>query len=177
MIRFVKAALCVVALSLVAILAIDPHLAAFAADAAAPETVAQATSETTKVTWAYGSVIAQWAGAISTLVFAGVAWLLRLLPGQIYAMLLAARADQVIQKGIDYAINMAVGASKDKQLTVDVGNKVLAQALQYVIDHAPDWLQAWMGGPEQIAQKIVARLNLEPQAVPSIPVALAQVKA
>jgi len=88
MIRFAKAALCVAAM-----LAIDPNITAFAADAAAPERGAQATSETTKVTWAYGSVVAQWAGAISTLVFAGVAWLLRLLPVQIYAMLVAARAD------------------------------------------------------------------------------------
>jgi len=71
---------------------------------------------------------------------------------------------------------MAVGASKDKSLTVDVGNKVLAQALQYVIDHAPDWLTDWMGGPEQIAQKIVARLNLRPDAVPRISSAVAQVK-
>jgi hypothetical protein len=149
---------------------------AFAADAAAPETVAQATSDTTKVTWAYGVTVAQWASAIGTLVFAGVMWLLRLLPAQIYSLLVAARADQILQKGIDYAINMAVGASKDKALTVDVGNKVLAQALQYVLDHAPDWLTAWMGGPDQIAQKIVARLNLAPDAVPDVNAAVAAAK-
>lgn len=51
-------------------------------------------------------------------------------------------------------------------LVVDVGNAVLARALQYVLDHSPAWLQSWMGGPEQIAQKIIARLNLAPDAVP-----------
>src|SRR5690348_11594551 len=79
--------------------------AAIAADTA-PETVAQATSEATKVTWAYGAVIQQWASAIGTLAFAAVAWLFRLLPSQIYAVLVAARADQLLQKAIDYAINM-----------------------------------------------------------------------
>lgn len=177
MIRFAKAALCVAVLSVVAILAIDPNIAALAADAAAPETVAQATSETTKVTWAYGAAISQWATAISTLVFAGVAYLLRLLPAQIYAILVAARADQLIQKGIDYAINMVKDATKDKALSVDVHNQVLAQALQYVLDHAPEWLTSWMGGPEQIAQKIVARLNLAPEAMPDINAAVTQAKS
>jgi hypothetical protein len=138
---------------------------AYCADAA-PETIAQATSETTKVTWAYGALIQQWASAIGTLAFAAVAWLLRLLPGQIYAVLVAARADQLLQKAIDYGINMVQGAAKDRSLTVDVHNEVLAKALQFVIDNAPGWLQSWMGGPEKIAEKIVARLNIAPDDKP-----------
>lgn len=142
--------------------------AAFAADAAAPETVAQASSETTKITWAYGAVVSQWANAAGTVLFAVALWLLRLLPGQISGILMSMRADQLIQKAIDYAINMVRGATKDQVLTTDVHNAVLAQALQYVLDHAPGWLQSWMGGPDAIAQKIVARLNLAPDAVPDI---------
>lgn len=148
-----------------AVAALFVATAAYAADTA-PETVAQATSDTTKVTWAYGAVIQQWASAIGTLAFAAVAWLLRLLPGQIYAVLVAARADQLLQKAIDYGINMVKGASKDKALSIDVHNEVLAKALQFVIDNAPGWLQTWMGGPEQIANKIVARLNIQPDGHP-----------
>lgn len=176
MIRFAKAALCVVALSVVAVLAIDPHMMVYAADAAAPETVAQAASDTTKVTWAYGATLAQWASAAGTLLFAVAMWALRKLPAQVGSILITAKVDQILQKGIDYAINMVVGATKDKALSVDVGNKVLAQALQYVLDHAPDWLTAWMGGPDQIAQKIIARLNLAPDAVPDASAAVAAVK-
>lgn len=153
-------------------LAID---VAFAADAAAPETVVQATSETTKVTWAYGATIAQWAGAIGTLIFAFVTWLLRKLPAQIYAVVVSVRADQLLQKGIDYAINMVKDATKDKALTAEVHNAVLAKALQYVIDHSPDWLTSWMGGPDAIAQKIIARLNLAPDAVPDVNAAVSSV--
>jgi hypothetical protein len=145
--------------------AILAPLVAFATDAA-PETVAQATSETTKVTWAYGAAISQWASAASAIVFAVVAWALRLLPGQIYSVIVAMRADQLLLKAIDYAINMVQGASKDKSLTVDVQNAVLAKALQYVLDNAPGWLQQWMGGPVQIANKIIARLNIAPDAPP-----------
>jgi len=173
MIRFAKAALCVAVLSVVAMLAIDSHLAAFAADAAEPETVAHATSDTTKITWAYGAVVSQWANAAGTLIFAIATWLLRKLPGQMYSILVAMRADQIIQKGIDYAINMVKGATKDQVLTVDVHNAVLAQALQYVLGHAPGWLQDWMGGPDQIAQKIIARLNLAADATPDIDRAVA----
>lgn len=148
---------------------------AYAADAATPEIVAQATSDATKVTWSYGATVAQWASAVGTLIFAFVTWLLRKLPTQIYSILVTMRADQLIQKGIDYAINMVQGATKDKALTVDVHNAVLAQALQYVVDHSPDWLTSWMGGPDAIAQKIVARLNLAPDAVPDVSVAVSSV--
>ncbi|MGR4927259.1 hypothetical protein ACIPUD_10680 [Bradyrhizobium sp. CAR08] len=146
---------------------------AFAADAAAPETVAQASSEATKVTWAYGAVVSQWANAAGTVLLAVALYLLRLLPGQISGILLSMRADQVVQKAIDYAINMVKDATAGKALTADVHNEVLAQALQYVLDHAPGWLQSWMGGPDAIAQKIVARLNLAPDAVPDVPAAVA----
>lgn len=169
MIRVFKAALCVAALTTVAVLAIDPHHAALAAD------TAPATGETTKVTWTYGATIAQCASAIGTLLFAGVMWALRLLPSQVYAVIVSMRADQLLQKAIDYGINMVTAATKDKALTADVGNAVLAQALQYVIDHAPDWLQSWMGGPDAIAQKIVARLNLASDAVPDVSAAVANV--
>lgn len=138
---------------------------AYAADTA-PETVAQATSETTKVTWAYGAVLQQWASAISAGTIALVALLLRNLPSQVYAIIVAARVDQMLNKGINYGINQVANASKDKALTVDVRNKVLAQAAQYVIDNAPGWLQSWMGGPEAIVKKIIARLNIQPEAPP-----------
>ena len=138
----------------------------FAADGTTPETVAQATGEGTKITWAYGAVIQQWSTAIGTLILAGVTWALRLLPAQIYGILVSLRADQLLGKAIDYAINMVKGASKDKELSIDVHNEVLAKALQYVLDNAPGWLQSWMGGPEQIANKIIARLNIATDAPP-----------
>jgi hypothetical protein len=171
------ASLMLIAAPVVDVVIIHGHgFAAFAADSgAAPETVAQATSETTKVTWAYGSVVQQWASAIGTLIFAAVMFALRQLPAQVYAVIVSMRADQLLQKAIDYGINAVQGAIKGKTLEVNVGNKVLAEAVQYVLDNAPAWLQAWMGGPEQIVKKIFARLNLVPEAsAPDTSIVLAQ---
>lgn len=165
--RLFLATLAVACLAVLAVPGFDLllfHAAALAADGATPETVAQATGETTKVTWAYGATVGQWASAIGSLVFAGVMLALRQLPAQIYAIIVSMRAEQLLQKAIDYGVNAVAGATKDKSLTVDVGNQVLAHAVQYVLDSAPAWLQSWLGGPDQIVKKIFARLNLDATA-------------
>lgn len=150
---------------------------AYAADGAAPETVAQATGDTTKVTWAYGAIIQQWAGAVSTLIMVAIAFALRQLPAQVYAILVSMRAEQLLQKALDYATNMVENATAGKSLSVDVHNEVLKQALQYVLDNAPGWLTSWLGGPDQIATKLIARMNIAPDvAGPDASAAVAAVK-
>lgn len=148
------------------------------ADSGAPEAVAQATGETTKITWAWGEIVSQWIGAIGWALMALVAWGMRMLPGQVVAILVTMRADQLFQKAIDYGLNAVAGAAKGKVLTVDVGNAVLAEAAQYVLDNAPGWLVKWLGGPEQIVKKLFARLNLAPESTaPDAPAVVANVTA
>ena len=73
-----------------------------------------------------------------------------------------------------YGINTVVGAEKGKTLEINVGNAVAAQGVQYAIDHGPAWLVDWMGGTENIQQKIIARLPLVSGAAPAaVPVAAA----
>lgn len=93
-----------------------------------------------------------------------VAWLVRKLPAQVAAILTTMRVDQLIEKAISYGINTTVNATKDKPLTVDVGNEVVAKAAQYVIDNGPGWLIGWMGGAKGIEEKIIARLNVDAKA-------------
>ena len=167
MIRTVKTALCVAMLA-VAWLAIDPYILAYAADAAS--------SGATSVTWHYGATVSEWAGAIGTALLAVAMWAIRKLPAQIVAILLTMRADQILQTAIDYGITAVKGATRDKTLTVEVGNQVLAEAAQYIIDNAPAWLQAWLGGPDQIVKKLFARLNLPAESfAPATSVVVAQV--
>ena len=178
--RLVLAALAAVTLALVAIPSIDLiliHAAAFAADAA-PETVAQSVSEATKVSWAYGATIAQAGQAVAWLLLSVGMFLLRKLPANIVALFGNVRVELLLKNAINYGVNAVAGATKDKTLQVDVGNKVLAQALQYAVDNAPGWLQSWAGGPEGLAKKIWGRLNLEPGADDSaIPAAVDQVSS
>lgn len=147
---------------------------AMAADAA-PETVAQATGETTKVVWGWGSAAASVAQALAYIIGLAAAYALRQLPANIVAIFGNARVELLIQNAIGYGLNAVQGAVKDKTLTVDVGNEVLAKALQYAVDNAPGWLQSWAGGPEGLAKKIWARLNLEPAASDAaVPAAVSQ---
>lgn len=124
--------------------------------------------DTTIVTISWGQIVQDWASAILSIALAGLAaawaWLGRSIPSQVFAILVSLRAEQFLQKAIEYGINAVAEASKDKRLEVNVGNAVLAKALQYIVDNAPGWLIAWMGGKEVIAEKIWARLDLAPGA-------------
>lgn len=175
MMRYARAAIAAAYLSVVAApivpvmflaLAVAPivdvgivHAVAFAADSA-PETVAQATSEANKVVWAWGATVSEIAGAVAWVLMSLAMVALRKLPANLVAIFGNARVELLIDNAINYGLNAVAGAVKDKKLEVDVGNQVLREALQYAIDNAPGWLQSWAGGPEQIAKKIWAKLNL-----------------
>lgn len=118
----------------------------------------------TEVTVAYGDLLQQASGVILTLAAAAMAWAFRALPPSILTLIKVWQVDQLLAKAIEYGINTVVGASKDRTLTFDMGNAVLAKAVQYVVDHAPGWLIAWAGGPEMIRQKLIARMDIEPAA-------------
>lgn len=124
--------------------------------------IAQATADTIQIpvgTWV--DFLGSW---VAPLLVAVALALVRKLPKQIGDLLLTMKVEQLLQKAIDFAINTVKDATKDKPLTVNVGNEVVAKALQYVLDHAPEWLVKWMGDADLIREKIIARLNLEPEA-------------
>jgi hypothetical protein len=178
--RFLGAALVAAFLAVVGAPILEPvvfHIAAYAADAAAPETVAQSVSEGTKVTWAWGATVSQ-AGQALAWILASVAMvMLRKLPANIVAIFGNARVELLINNAIGYGLNAVSGAVKGKTLQIDVGNEVLAKALQYAVDNAPAWLQSWAGGPEGLAKKIWGRLNLgEGASDAALPAAVAAVK-
>ncbi|WP_441280495.1 hypothetical protein [Tardiphaga sp. 862_B3_N1_1] len=170
--RFVLAALAA------ALFVVAAPMLAFAADGAAPETVARSVSETTKVTWAWGATVSQAGQAIAWLLASVAMVMLRKLPANIVAIFGNARVELLLNNAIGYGLNAVQGAVKDKALTVDVGNEVLAKALQYAVDNAPGWLQSWAGGPEGLAKKIWARLNLgEGASDAALPAAVSSVSA
>ena len=118
----------------------------------------------TAVTIPYGD----WINSIGTLILeivpVALLWLVRKLPASIGQIISTMQVDQLLTKAIGYAINAVEGATAGRTLSVNVGNAVLAQALNYVTTHAPQWLINWMGGLDAIAQKIIARLNLDAAA-------------
>jgi opacity protein-like surface antigen len=93
-----------------------------------------------------------------------IGWALRFLPGQIQAVIRTAQVDQLLAKAIAYGINTTAGAARDKTLSLDVGNEVVAQALTYAVDAGPRWLEDWLGGKEGVRKRIIARLDVAPEA-------------
>jgi hypothetical protein len=159
--RYVRVALVVACSAVVAAPVLDAaifHSVALAADG--PATVAQAAPEGTKVVWAWGEIISSCAQAVAWVLASLAMVAFRKLPANLVAVFGNARVDLLLNNAIGYGLNAVAGAVKGKTLQVDVGNQVLAQALQYALDHAPGWLQSWAGGPEGLAKKIWARLNL-----------------
>jgi hypothetical protein len=106
-------------------------------------------------------ILGEWVGP---LLAAAALVLVRKLPKQLADILIGMRVEQVLQKAITYAINAVAGATKDKPLSINVGNEVVATAVQYVVDHAPTWLVKWMGDGDLLREKIIARLDVEAKA-------------
>lgn len=101
---------------------------------------------------------------LAALVLAVVAALCRKLPAEAVNVLRMMRVEQLLDRAIGAGINEVRGAVLGKTLTIEVGSEVVARAAQYAVDHGPPNLVAWMGGPEAIAAKIRARLDLEAAA-------------
>lgn len=132
-----------------------PLLPAFA------QTVAEKTVVDTTIEIPVGDWITAVGAVVLTAIPATFAWFCRMLPSYIGGLLMQVRADKMLELAIQYGINATANATKDKPLSVDVGSEVLENALQYVIDNAPKFAK-WIGGSDLIRQKIIARLNLEP---------------
>jgi hypothetical protein len=169
--------LAVLALGLAIALMVLMPVFAFAA-ASAPETVAQSVSEPTKITWAWGEAAQAVASAILSVLSMVALYFFRKLPENIIAMIGNARGELIISNAQNWANNAVKDATTGKTLTVDVGNKVLAEMLSYILNNGTPWLIGWLGGPLGIAQKIWSKLPLEANADASaLPSVVAQVVA
>lgn len=119
---------------------------------------------TTVVTVPYG----EWLGMSRDLLLTGAglafAWFSRFLPGYAVLLIKTMQVDQILAKAIDYALNQVAGASRDKALSFDVGNAVVASAINYVTQHAGAWFMDFVGGHEMLKKKIQARVNLADNA-------------
>lgn len=137
-------------------------LLAVAAIGLAVTAIAQTTG--TAVEIPIGDWVKEAGGWVGPILGAAVLFLIRKLPPQIASILTTLRVDQLLEKALSFAINKVAGASHDKPMTVDVGNKVLAEALDYAIRHGAPAIIQWMGGADMIREKLLARLKLDASA-------------
>lgn len=142
-----------------------------AAPAAADAVVVQAEpgaptdiSSDTTVVIPYGnwldSLLGNIFGIVSSIIAILVAFAARNLPKWVGDLLVTMKAEQLLTRAAEYGINATRGAVKGKALEVQVGNAAIASAAQYAIDNGPKWLIDWLGGPEAIRDKMIARIPL-----------------
>lgn len=112
----------------------------------------------------WGDLLSTSASVIITLAVSVLAFALRKLPASITAVIKTYQVDQLLERAIGYGINSVAGAAKGQSLSVPVGNKVLEVALEYAVTNGSKALVEWMGGKDIVAQKIVARMDLAPDA-------------
>lgn len=128
-------------------------------------------ADDTAVTVPWGDWVAQILGAVvmsaGTIAVLIITWALKFLPASLKAYVDEQRikqAEQLLTNAIAYGANAVAGAARGQELNVELGSKVAAQTVQYAVDNGPGWLIKWMGGPEQVLKKVIARLPLTPDA-------------
>jgi hypothetical protein len=88
-----------------------------------------------------------------------VVWGFRFLPPQLYAMAMTVRADQLMTKAGEFALNSVAEAVRGKVWTIDTRNDYLKALATYVLMHGASAVKAFIGTPADIAEKGFARIG------------------
>lgn len=147
-----------------------PASLAWPAEAIVTPESATVVPEGTEIVIPWGTYISELSSLASALIFGAIVWLMRKLPGQVVSFLRTVRAEQLIQRAIEYGINTTAGAVKDETLRISIGNEVIAKAVNYAVEKGSGGLVEWLGGPNGIGKMIIARLDVVPEATVADPV-------
>lgn len=136
---------------MLATLAAFPAAFSFAQAVPAPDVVAVP----------YGDFVSTILDYVTPILLGVSMWAFRFVPGRIRAILMTMQVEQLLTRAISFGINSVREATKDKTLTIDVSNAVLREALGYALLHGGPIIKKFMGKPEDIAEKLWARLPVE----------------
>lgn len=149
-------------------LAAAPALIPLAAHAQTAATVAQPATDTAVVTVPLGTWLASYAAGIQeivvSLVMGLIAFACRKLPAALGTVIKGVLTQQLVERAIAFGFNTVQGAAEGMKLSVDVRSTVLANALNYAVQHAPEWFIKWVGGTSAIRDHIIALLPQDPDA-------------
>lgn len=95
-----------------------------------------------------------------TLFGLAMTWLVASLPGPLKAFYNMFRVEQLMRNAVAAGLNSTKGAVAGKALNLDVGSEALAKIIQYALDNGAKGLIDWMGGPQGVQQKAIARMTL-----------------
>ncbi|MCJ2033290.1 hypothetical protein [Methylobacterium sp. J-068] len=86
------------------------------------------------------------------------------LTGPLRVLVTTTLVERLVRNVGDYAINAVAGAVRGQTLSVPVGSRVIASAVQRALDQAPGWLVRAAGGREGVGEKVFRSLPLEEAA-------------
>lgn len=124
---------------------------------AATPAFAQAASDTT-VTIPYGQLVGEVATAALLALGGAITYAFRFIPAHLRWIVSVAKIDQLLEKALAKARAEITESITPKEWTVDVKNKMVANALQYAIGHFPSMIDQ-MGGIDKAREKLQARLQ------------------
>ena len=155
-------------LALAAVVFVAVGLGVHPALAQTTATIAQPATDTAVVTIPYGSWLTSAAAGIQeiviSVVMAVIAFACRRLPAAVGTVVKGILTQQLVERAIAFGMSTVAGAAAGKSLSVPVGNAVLANALNYAVEHAPGWFMKWAGGEQAIRDHIIALLPMEQDA-------------
>ncbi|MBY0259205.1 hypothetical protein [Methylobacterium sp.] len=86
------------------------------------------------------------------------------LTGPLRVLVTSTLVERLVRNVADYGINAVAGAVRGRTLTVPVGARVIASAVERGLEQAPGWLVRAAGGVEGLGEKVFRSLPLEEAA-------------
>jgi len=128
---------------------------------------AQSTDTTVHLGW--GDIIGQlgldlvpWVASLLVAALVGLVAKFFPVAGAILTKERTQAVEQLLERGLGFAASNAQAQLKGKELTVDVKNKLIADAVQYALDHGSRAILDYIGGETALPDKVNARLLTSP---------------
>lgn len=113
----------------------------------------------TVVTIPVGSWLADLQGYIVIGMGVVVGWVFRWVPPRLRGLFMTVQAEQLIAKGLTFAINTVIGGYKEKVWTIDMRNELLKKFTTFVLVHGASSVKEFIGPASVIAEKGFARIT------------------
>lgn len=132
--------------------------AIFLAPALVPS-LAWAQEATSEVKVNYGAVVASLLDGSGNVLYLALSGAIATFSPPVWAFFRITRLNQLLENALNKAVEEFRSDISDNSVTVDLRNKVLADAARYAMDNGAKSIVAWAGGEKGIRDKLQARFS------------------
>jgi len=101
---------------------------------------------------------------ISWLLYVVAFWVIQHLSAPVRGFLQTMHVEKTIADAIIFGKNSIVGVTRDVEIPLPLANPVAVLAVEYALSHVQPWAVSALGTPEQLAEKVWAKLDLPAEA-------------